>query len=61
MARSLYKALIALSRCVILAFMIYQLQSIDSDENLLIPDQPETNHRIVAKQKLANKENCEFM
>ena len=46
---------------MILAFMIYQLQSIDIDENLLIPDQPETNQRIVAKQKLVNKENCELM
>ena len=46
---------------MILAFMIYQLWSIDIDENLLIPDQPETNHRIVAKQKLVNKENFEFV
>ena len=46
---------------MILAFMIYQLQSIDIDENLLIPDQPETNQRIVAMQKLVNKENCELM
>ena len=47
--------------CMILAFMIYQLQSIDIDENLLIPDQPETNQRIVTKQKLVDKENCELM